>query len=143
MLETMFLTAQAVQLVGWAALFAYPLIGRRRAVLVARAVTALLALLYLCWFLPYAAAIPRDMGYSLAAIAGAFETRELLLAGWIHYLVLDLFLGSWEAEHAERWGVSYPPLASSLFLTMMAGPLGLLVYFACAGLARRRRKASA
>ena len=139
MLETMFLTAQAVQLIGWAALFAYPLVGRQRAVLFARAVTAVLAVLYLGWFLPYAAAIPRDMGYSLAAIARSFETRELLLAGWIHYLVLDLFLGTWEAEHAERAGVSYAPLASSLFLTMMVGPLGLLVYFACAGLARRRK----
>ena len=139
MLDTVFLAAQGVQFAGWIALFAAPWIGRRRAILTARLVAALLALAYLAYFLSNAVHIPRDMGYSLAAIAAAFETRELLLAGWIHYLVLDLFTGSWEVEHAEAAGLRSGALALCLFLTMMAGPLGLLAYFAAAGLARRRR----
>jgi hypothetical protein len=128
MLEAMFLAAQAVQLAGFAALVAYPLVGRRRAISIARGAAALLALLYLAYLLPHLAAIPRDQGYSLAAVAGAFETRELLLAGWIHYLVLDLFACSWEAEHAERAGVDYGPLALCMLVTLMVAPLGLLCY---------------
>jgi hypothetical protein len=139
MLDNAFLAAQGVQFVGWIALFAMHWIGRRRAVLIARAVAGLLAVGYLAYFLPNLGEIPRDMGYSLAAIARSFETRELLLAGWIHYLVLDLFTGSWEAEHAEEAGVASGALAVCLFLTMIAGPLGLLAYLAAAGLARRRR----
>jgi hypothetical protein len=138
MLEIVFLAAQGVQFVGVLALFAYPRLGRRRAILIARAAVAVLAAIYLFWFLPNAAEIPRDMGYSLAAIAKSFETRELLLAGWIHYLALDLFLASWEAERAERAGISYVPLALSMFLTVMVAPLGYLVYLATLALARRR-----
>ncbi|HEY0149059.1 MAG TPA: abscisic acid-deficient protein Aba4 family protein [Allosphingosinicella sp.] len=141
MLDTAFLTAQGLQLAGLLALFAYPLIGRRRAVFIARMAAAVLALGYLFFFLPYATEIPRDMGYSLDAIAGAFETRELLLAGWIHYLVLDLFACSWEAEDAERSGVGYGALGFSMFVTAMVAPLGLLVYFFAARWRGNRRKA--
>ena len=138
MLDTIFLAAQGVQLAGLLALFALPLIGRRRAVFIARAAAGVLALVYLLLFLPHAAAIPRDLGYSLDAIAGAFSTRELLLAGWIHYLVLDLFACSWEAEDAERSGVGYRTVALCMFVTAMVAPLGLLLYFIVARTARRR-----
>jgi hypothetical protein len=142
MLETAFLVAQGVQLIGAAALFAYPQVGRRRAITVARAAVAALACIYLFWFLPNAGGIPRDMGYSLAAIAASFETRELLLAGWIHYLALDLFLASWQAEHAEGAGIGYAPLALCMFLTIMVAPLGFLAYLAVAAFARRARAAA-
>ena len=141
MLDTVFLAAQGVQFAGMIALFAHLWLGRRRAILVARAAVAALACIYLFWFLPNAAEIPRDMGYSLAAIAKSFETRELLLAGWIHYLALDLFLASWEAEHAERAGIGYAPLAFAMFLTMMVAPLGYLVYLATVAFARRAETA--
>jgi hypothetical protein len=81
------------------------------------------------------------MGYSLAAIAKSFETRELLLAGWIHYLALDLFLASWEAEHAEAAGLGYAPLALAMVLTILVAPLGFLAYFAILGMIGRRRAA--
>ncbi|HEX8578519.1 MAG TPA: abscisic acid-deficient protein Aba4 family protein [Allosphingosinicella sp.] len=141
MLDTFFLAAQGVQLVGLLALFALPLIGRRRAVFIARAAAGMLSVGYLLFFLPHSAAIPRDMGYSLDAIAGAFSTRELLLAGWIHYLVLDLFACSWEAEDAERSGVGFGALALCMFVTAMVAPLGLLLYFVVARMARRRPSA--
>ncbi|HEY7808941.1 MAG TPA: abscisic acid-deficient protein Aba4 family protein [Allosphingosinicella sp.] len=141
MLNAIFLLAQGVQLIGLLALFALPVIGRRRAVIAARAAAGLLAVGYLFFFLPHAAAIPRDMGYSLDAVAEAFSTRELLLAGWIHYLVLDLFACSWEAEDAERSGVGYGTLALCMFVTAMVAPLGLLLYFIVARTARRRSTA--
>ena len=143
MLETVFLAAQGVQLVGWIALFATPWIGRRRSILIARGVAAVLAIGYLAYFIPNLGHIPRDMGYSLAAIGRAFENRELLLAGWVHYLVLDLFTGSWELEHSKGAGVRHGPLAFCLFLTMMAGPLGLLAYLLAVAIARRRTRRAA
>ena len=138
-IETWFVAAHALALVGWAALFALPWIGRRRAVLTARWAAVPLCLLYLLFLATHLKAIPTDMGYTLAAVAAAFERPVLLLAGWIHYLVLDLFVGSWEAEHSERAGVPYPLLALCLFSTLMIGPLGLLLYLAAAAFRRSRR----
>lgn len=138
-IETWFIVAHAIAFVGWAALFALPWIGRRRAVLTARWATVPLCLLYLLFLFTHLKAIPTDLGYTPAAVAAFFEKPVLLLAGWIHYLVLDLFTGSWEAEHSEKAGVPYPVLAACLFATLMIGPLGLLLYLAVAAARRSRR----
>jgi hypothetical protein len=138
-LETWFAGAHAVALVGWAALFALPWIGRRRAVRVARWAAVPLCFLYLLFLFTHLKAIPTDAGYTLAAIDRAFDKPVLLLAGWVHYLVLDLFVGSWEAEHSETAGVPNTVLLPCLAATMMIGPLGLLLYLAVAAWRRRGR----
>ena len=70
-----------------------------------------------------------DVG-SLAGIAAAFADPRVLLVGWLHYLCFDLFVGAWEARDAQRHGISHWLLVPCLFLTLMAGPLGLLLYLA-------------
>ena len=140
MLETMFIAAQAIAFIGWAALFALPWVGRARAIRIARFIAVPLCLLYLFYFVPNLAAIPLDSGYTLAAVGRAFDEPALLLAGWIHYLVLDLWVGSWEAEHSERAGIPHSALLPCLFATMMIGPLGLLLYLGIAAARSRRSR---
>ena len=135
MLDTIFIAAHAVALAGWVALFALPWLGRRPGLAVARGGAALLCLLYLAYLLPHFAAIPRDGGYTLAALGRAFDVPQLLRAGWIHYLIVDLWVGAWQAEDAEGRGMSHAALLPCLFATMMIGPLGLLIYI---GVARLR-----
>jgi hypothetical protein len=65
---------------------------------------------------------------SLAAVTALFANPWLLLAGWVHYLAFDLFIGSWEARDAVRSGVPHWLLLPCLALTFMFGPLGLLAY---------------
>lgn len=67
---------------------------------------------------------------SLAGIGAAFAEPRILLVGWLHYLCFDLFVGAWQARDAQRHGVSHWLLLPCLFLTLMAGPLGLLFYLA-------------
>lgn len=138
MAETVFIGSQAIAFLGWAALFGLPWIGRGRAIHWARWVAVPLCLLYIFFFATHAGAIPRDQGYTLAALGAAFDKPVLLLAGWIHYLVLDLWVGSWEAEHAERIGLPHPLLCLCLFATMMVGPFGLLLYLGIAAWRSRR-----
>ena len=139
MTETLFIAVHAVALVGWAALFGLPWIDRRRAILWARWAAVPLCLVYLLFLLTHLKAIPTDSGYTLAAIGRFFDKPVLLLVGWIHYLVLDLWVGSWEAEHAEKAGVPYGLLLPCLVATFMIGPLGLLLYLLAAAAMRRRR----
>ena len=75
---------------------------------------------------------------SLDEVAALFSDRRSLLAGWIHYLAFDLFVGAWEARDAERSGVPRWALVPCLVLTFMLGPAGLLFYLAARAVARRR-----
>ena len=73
----------------------------------------------------------RDGGFSsLAAVAQLFDNRWLLLAGWVHYLAFDLFIGAWETRDAMARRVPRLLLAPCLLMTFMLGPIGLLCYHA-------------
>ena len=66
---------------------------------------------------------------SLAAVAALFSVPELLLAGWIHYLAFDLFVGAWEVKDAQEEGIHHLVVIPCLFATLMAGPGGLVLYW--------------
>jgi hypothetical protein len=53
----------------------------------------------------------------------------MLLAGWIHYLAFDLFIGSWEVRDAQRLGLNHLLVIPCLALTFLFGPIGLMLYF--------------
>lgn len=57
-------------------------------------------------------------GYSsLAQVERLFTSRDLLLAGWLHYLAFDLFTGAWEARDALRLDLPRWLVAPFLLLT--------------------------
>ena len=76
---------------------------------------------------------------SLDEVATLFSDRRSLLAGWVHYLAFDLFVGAWEARDADREGVSRWVLVPCLALTFLVGPAGLVVYLAARAVVRRSR----
>ena len=67
---------------------------------------------------------------SLADVRTLFQKHELLLAGWIHYLAFDLFIGAWEVRDAQRNQIPHLVVIPCLVMTFMLGPIGLLFYFA-------------
>ena len=75
---------------------------------------------------------------SLAGVAQLFQNPKALLAGWIHYLAFDLFIGSWEVRDAGRAGLHHLLVVPCLVLTFLFGPVGLLLYFALRAALRRR-----
>lgn len=67
---------------------------------------------------------------SLPAVRQLFMNDWALLAGWIHYLAFDLFIGAWIAGETERTGLSKLILIPILPLTFLFGPVGLLLHLA-------------
>lgn len=65
---------------------------------------------------------------SLDNVAALFQTRELLLAGWIHYLAFDLFVGSWIVRTARQAVVPFWMVIPCLALTFLFGPAGLFAF---------------
>lgn len=66
---------------------------------------------------------------TLAGVAALFENHWLLLAGWIHYLAFDLFVGSWQVRDSLKNGIPHWMVIPCLLVTFLFGPIGLLLYF--------------
>ncbi|MEM7436013.1 MAG: ABA4-like family protein [Myxococcota bacterium] len=65
---------------------------------------------------------------SLYGVVEGFSAPSLALAGWIHYLIFDLFIGAWEARDAMRRNLPHLAVVPCLLGTLLVGPLGLLLY---------------
>ena len=70
----------------------------------------------------------------LADIAKFFASERIAATGWIHFLVLDLFVGRWIYWEGQRTGVW---TFHSLILCLFAGPIGLLSHILTAKIAQR------
>ena len=65
---------------------------------------------------------------SIAEVRALFSVPGALVAGWVHYLAFDLFVGSWIAERAAALRVPHLLVVPVLLLTFLFGPLGLLAW---------------
>lgn len=75
---------------------------------------------------------------SLEGVSRLFTTPKTIIACWIHYLVFDLFVGSWMVRDARRHGIPHLLALPSLLGTLMLGPLGLLSWLILRALYLRR-----
>jgi hypothetical protein len=64
---------------------------------------------------------------SLDSVATLMSDRWALLAGWVHFLAFDLFVGAVMAARMDRAGVGRLVQAPILLSTFMLGPLGFLI----------------
>ena len=66
---------------------------------------ALLALIYgllFCWAIAQGPALEPDAFSSLSGLTSLFASPLGVLVAWQHFLVFDLFVGTWIARHAQR-----------------------------------------
>lgn len=91
----------------------------------------ILGALYLA-LLGYAITRPDASGdfASLAGVMSGFDSEWATLAGWTHYLCFDLFVARWMIRDAPEAGYKLSPI---FILTLMFGPVGLLIYGALRG----------
>jgi Domain of unknown function (DUF4281) len=123
----LFKLANNAALIGWIALIFLPR-WRCSARLVAPVlIPALLAVLYSFLVVTQFRHSPGGFS-SLSSVALLFQNRAMLLAGWIHYLAFDLFVGSWEVRDSHRIGIAHHLVVPCLVLTLLFGPAGWLLY---------------
>jgi hypothetical protein len=87
----------------------------------------ILALIYLFLIVGYMGEGEGGMD-SLQNIRKGFEHDAILLAGWIHYIVFDSFVGTWMVRDAEKRGIPHLHIIMPLVFTLLLGPVGLLLY---------------
>jgi len=124
--ETIFSIVNTTALLGWITLAVAPgWIWTRR--IVWTAIPMLLSAAYLILVALFFGQAEGGFG-TLADVMQLFTNKNAALAGWIHYLAFDLFVGSWEVKDAQERGVSHWFVVPCLFLTFLLGPIGFLAY---------------
>lgn len=134
--ETLFQIANLVTFAAWALLIALPRHRVTRLLLGCLLVPLVLAALYLLLMVLFSGQAEGGFG-SLFDVALLFQHPHILLAGWVHYLCFDLFVGIWESRDAERRGISRWLVAPCQLLTLFVGPVGLLAYMALRSIVSR------
>ena len=121
----LFQIANTTALLSWIVLIVQP---HRTAPILRFLIPALLAIVYV-WALGTAPSNP-DGGFgSLAQVKALFTQDRAVLAGWVHYLAFDLFIGCWIVLDAQERRIAHLMTVPCLVMTFMFGPAGLLLYF--------------
>ncbi len=126
--ETLFTAANLAGLVGWMLLIVAPR-NPRALVVAGTGIPIALSFTYLILLVVHLGE-GRGGFSSLQGVQELFSNPWLLLAGWIHYVAFDLFVGAWEARDATHRGLPRWLLIPCLGLTFVLGPIGFLVYHA-------------
>jgi hypothetical protein len=128
-LDRVFSLAGLAAMAGWLALALAPLRPRLAQAVATFVVPAVIGLAYAGLIARYWGEAPGGFG-SLDEVSALFSHRGVLLAGWLHYLAFDLFVGAWEVREARRVGLPHWQILPALALTFLFGPIGLLVFLA-------------
>lgn len=124
--DTLFSIVNPIPLPAWLLLVVAPR-WRFTIPLVRLLIVPLLALAYITLIAVRMGASDGDFN-SLSGVQRLFADPHTLLAGWIHYLAFDLFVGAWIVEDALARRVPHWARIVPLPLTLMFGPAGLLLY---------------
>ncbi len=125
--DLLFQIVNPIALLGWIVLAAAVIFKRPlwRDVIVGQAWPAGLALIYCALILFFFA--KADGGFdSLANVQKLFASPWAALAGWIHYLAFDLFVGAHISKRVMDEGLPRLTLVVLLPLTFLFGPMGYL-----------------
>ena len=138
--DTLFQIANPLALVGWIALASSPLAPRAAQLVAGTVVPLVLSAGYTAVVLAFWSSA--DGGFdSLANVARLFESRWLLLAGWVHYLAFDLLVGTWVVRTARQEGIAHLLVLPCLAATFLFGPAGYLLFQGLRASMKARRAA--
>ncbi len=125
--ETLFDLANTLALSGWLALMLSPVARRPLEAWGGVGVPLLLAVGYAIVVLTQWSGSAGGFD-SLPAVEQLFQSRWLLLAGWVHYLAFDLLIGAWQLRCARREALPHMLLLPCLVTTFLFGPAGYLLF---------------
>jgi hypothetical protein len=126
--EAGFQIASTVAFVGWLLLWFAP---RTPAVLdaIRYGIVGLIAAAYAVLVAIHLPQVEGGGFTSLAGVKALMASDGVILAGWLHYLAFDLVAGLWIAGRADAAGLGRGWQLPFLFVTLMLGPVGLLVFY--------------
>ena len=127
-LESLYGYLNILIVVGWVLLIFAPRWNVTRVLVRTGLYPSLFAIVYLVLAIVYYNPAEVDFS-SLEGLMQGFTSPGLVVMGWAHYLVFDLFVAIWVVSDSEKLGLKHFWLIPILVLCLMAGPIGFLVYW--------------
>jgi len=127
--ELIFSLAGLLAMAGWAVLIVSPLMPLWSDRIAGLYIPLLLATAYLLVVL----AVPAQNGGgfgSFAEVMQLFSDPAALMAGWIHFLAFDLFVGAWICRTGRREQIAFWKVLPCLPVTFLFGPAGYVLFCA-------------
>lgn len=125
--EHFFSICNSLALAAWVALIAAPRWVVVTAAIRWRVITGL-SVLYAVLIAVFFFRVEGGGFFTLAAVQILFTDPHVALAGWVHCLAFDLFVGLWIAKRADVMGLNRLVQAPILITTFMFGPFGFLLF---------------
>ena len=128
-METLFKVASTAVVPFWLLMILAPRWTVTQRVMNSRWPVVVFAVLYAILVLPrLPVVLPVVLKPELPAVRALLGSADGATIGWVHYLAFDLFVGRWVYLDSRTRGLNSWLMAPILFLTLMLGPCGFLVY---------------
>lgn len=99
------------------------------------------ALLYALLVVPaLGSLVPLLANPQLGAIAGLLGTPQGATVAWAHFVAFDLFVGRWAYLDSRSRNLTAWLVSPALFLILMVGPLGFLIYLGLRAVLNRQSR---
>ncbi len=137
--ENLFSLAGIIAIVGWLMLLISPLTPKWSDRIAGVLLPFVLSLGYLLLLIVPASASGGGFG-TLADVIVLFSYEQAALAGWVHFLAFDLFIGAWVCRKARSEGIDFMLVVPCLPVIFLFGPAGLLAFQTVRAVRNRLRR---
>jgi hypothetical protein len=128
-METLFNLSSLMVLPFWALMIFLPRWRVTERLMSSPLVSAAPAMFYAVLVIPSFAEVWQTVSSpDLSGIAALLGSPVGATIAWLHFLAFDLFVGRWIYRDSRERGISAWVTAPVLFLTLMLGPCGFLLY---------------
>lgn len=127
-LSQLFSLSNSFAIIGWLLLVITPRSRWTARLVLSGFWSILLSVVYLVLVVRFMPGADGGFG-SIREVRSLFSSDALLLAGWVHYLAFDLYVGALETRQAQIDGMPHLVLVPVLVATFFLGPVGLLMFF--------------
>ncbi|MEP2980346.1 MAG: ABA4-like family protein [Lentilitoribacter sp.] len=128
-METLFAISSPIAMLGWVALIISPIIPTWSDRIATYISPGLLSLAYMSLILAFWSDAKGGFD-TLANVQLLFTQSEIAMAGWLHYLAFDLFMGAWIVREARKASISHWFIVPILPFTLLFGPIGYVLFLA-------------
>lgn len=128
-METLFAISSPIAMLGWIALLISPIIPKWSDRIATYISPGLLSLAYMSLILAFWSGAEGGFD-TLANVQLLFTQSEIAMAGWLHYLAFDLFMGAWIVREARKASISHWFIIPILPMTLLFGPIGFVLFLA-------------
>ena len=119
--------SNSVIFIGWLLLVIFPKWKYTQSIIL-NGLLVIFAMLYTFLLFKDIGELSADSFGTLAKLKLLFQSDTAVLAGWVHYLIFDLFVGAYIVRKSVEIGLPRIAYTCILPFALMCGPIGYLIF---------------